>query len=520
MNFKDLTDKDKKNVKKIYLNKDLTWDERMKNLMEYFGKSERTARKWLVALGIKQKVDKEPSILTIAKTKKHDGKKKYFLITWAQNATPVNLNFFNNIKKYSEFLNGQVLVIPGRYHNPTSMWTNNDESQEWWDESLLPYLSLNRHNLNKSISVLSDIKIQPTATNPLTSLECLTANQSSIVGHPRVHLKSMPVMDANKPKIIMSTGGCTKPNFTDSKNGAISSFHYTYGFVIVEVVDDELFYARQVTALEDGSFCDLYYSVKNEKVERIKEVAALIKGDIHYGNHDEKVLDISFNKLIPKINPKQIVLHDIFDGYSINHHEANNFIKQYHNEVNGTNSLKREIDNLISWLDKIKKYNLVIVFSNHDDFLNRFIINSDIRKNVKNALEYVEYAKVLLENNAPNGLIAYIINKNIPQIKCLGRNESYKIKDFFVSIHGMDGVNGSKGSLQAYRKMNTKTITAHAHSIGRLDGAIQVGCNTKLRMGYNNGVSSWVHSDVIIHENGKVQHIIYIGEEKDYTTFK
>ena len=38
----------------IYSNKDLTWDERMKNLMEYFGKSERTVRKWLVALGIKQ----------------------------------------------------------------------------------------------------------------------------------------------------------------------------------------------------------------------------------------------------------------------------------------------------------------------------------------------------------------------------------------------------------------------------------------------------------------------------------
>jgi hypothetical protein len=140
MNFKDLTDKDKKQVKQIYSNKDLTWDERMKNLMEYFGKSERTVRKWLVALGIKQKADKEPSVLTIAKTKKHDKEKKYFLITWAQNATPVNLNFFKNIRKYAEFLNGEFLVIPGRYHNPTSMWTNNDESQEWWDENLLPYL--------------------------------------------------------------------------------------------------------------------------------------------------------------------------------------------------------------------------------------------------------------------------------------------------------------------------------------------------------------------------------------------
>ena len=294
MKIKEVTEKDKLYAKKIYSNKDLSWDDRMKNLTEYFGKSERTIRKWLVSWGVKEKADKEPSVIKIAKTKKHDKEKKYFLITWAQNATPVNLSFFKNIKKYSEFLNGEILVIPGRYHNPTSVWTQNDESQEWWDENLLPFLSLNRHNLNKSISVLSDIKIQPTATNPLTSLECLTSNQSSVVGHPRVHLKSMPVMDANNPKIIMSTGGCTKPNFTDSKNGAISSFHYTYGFVIVEIVDDELFYSRQVTALEDGSFCDLYYSVKNEQVNKIKEIPALIKGDIHYGNHDEKVLEKSF----------------------------------------------------------------------------------------------------------------------------------------------------------------------------------------------------------------------------------
>jgi len=519
MKFKELTENDKSYISSVYYDKELSWDDRMKKLMAYLNKSERTVRKWLVKLGLKEKENKEINVLEMAKTKQHDKEKKYFLITWAQNATPINLNFFKNIKKYSEFLNGQILVIPGRYHNPTSIFTAKDESQEWWDENVVPYLSLNRHNLNKSISVLSDIKIQPTASNPLTSLECLTSNQSSIVGHPRVHLKSMPVMDANKPKIIMSTGGCTKPNFTDSKNGAISSFHYTYGFIVVEVVDDELFYIRQVTAIEDGSFCDLCYSVKNEQVSKIKKVSALIKGDIHYGNHDEKVLDKSFDKLIPKIKPKQVILHDVFDGYSINHHEANNFIKQYHNEIDGTNSLKKEIDNLLNWLKSKKNLNLVVVFSNHDDFLNRFIINSDIRKNVKNALEYVEYAKVLLENKAPNGLIAYIINKNIPEIKCLGRNDSYKIKDWELAIHGMDGFNGSKGSIQQYRKLNTKTISAHAHSIGRFDGALQVGCNTKLRMGYNNGVSSWVHSDVIVHENGKTQHIIYAGKEKDFTTF-
>lgn len=529
MRFKNLTDEDKKLIHDVYYDKNgEPWEKRAAKLGEKFHVSERTIRKWCSEnLGFKEKEDvaklEKSADLDDAKIKQHDSKKKYFLISWAQNATPVHVNFLKNMEAYAEFLDAELLIIPGRYHNPTSMWTEKDESQDWWDSSVLQYLSLNRHHLNNSITILSDIKIQPTATNPLTSLESLTANQSCVVGHPRVHLKSMPVMDANKPKIIMSTGGCTVPNFTDSKSGKIAEFHYTYGFVLIEVVDEDLFHPRQITATEDGNFYDLYYRVKDGEVSRIKEkeVVAVIKGDIHYGNHDEKVLAKSCDELLPKLLPQKVFLHDVFDGFSINHHEADNFIKQYRNEVEGTNSLRKEIDNLMTWLDKMKKYNLVVVFSNHDDFLNRFIIKQDIRKNVKNALEYVEYAKVLLEDRAPNGLISYIINEKFgSQIECLGRNDSYQLNGWELAIHGMDGVNGSRGSIQQYKRMNTKTISAHAHSVVRMDGALQVGCNTKLRMGYNNGVSTWVHSDIIIHADGKAQHIIYAGKEKDFTTLK
>jgi len=38
-------------------------------------------------------------------------------------------------------------------------------------------------------------------------------------------------------------------------------------------------------------------------------------------------------------------------------------------------------------------------------------------------------------------------------------------------------------------------------------------------MGYNNGISTWAHSDVIIHKNEKAQHIFY-NSEGEFTTFK
>ncbi len=520
MRFKDLSEKDKEYIKKTYNDKSNTsWEKRAAKLGDKYGVSERTIRKWVSSeLGLKEKVDIEPEQYVKAKSKKIDTNKKIFLITSAQSNTPVNKLLLKNMEAYAKHIGGELLVIPFRYKNPTT--TTEDNSDEYWDKEVIPYLNAKRHNLNNNITILADIKVQPTATSPLTSLESLTVNHSSVVGHPRQHLKVLPVLDSDKPKIICSTGCCTISNFSDSKIGRIGSFHHMLGFAIVEIKDKDKFFIRQVSADKNGDFIDLYFTVNGGSVSRVKNSLALVKGDIHFGNHDEKVLKRSFDELIPKIKPSKIILHDIFDGYSINPHEEKNFVRQYENEISGKNSLKKEIDNLINWLDSIKHLNLVVVFSNHDDFLTRFVINGDPKKNIKNALEYMEYGKVLLEGKAPNGIIPYIINQKIKNIKCLGRNESYKIKDWELGIHGMDGVNGSRGSIQQYRRLNSKVITAHAHTAVRMDGALQVGTNTKLRMGYNNGISNWINSDVVISANGKAQHIIYIGPDREFTTFK
>lgn len=523
MKFKELTEEQIEVARTTYTNKELPWDERMQTLMQYFDKSERTVRKWAVKLGFKERADIEPEIVVQAMKKEHDKSKKRFLITWGQNATRVHTKFWQNLKTYAEFIDAEILVIPGRYHNLTNTYYDSKDkydNQEWWTSEITPYLTLNRHNLNKNICIFSDVPIQPTASMPLNGMESLTIGQSGIVGHPRVHLKTLPVLDSKNPRVLLTTGACTIKNFSHSKAGKIGEFHHTLGAAIVELNGEDKFYVRQITAEDKtGNFIDLFYEVNDAKVSRIKESAALVKGDIHYGNHDETILSKSFNELVPLINPNQIILHDVFDGYSINHHEAQNFVIQYQNEVNGTNSLKKEIDNLLNWIDSIKQYNLVIVFSNHDDFLTRFIINGDPKKNVKNALEYMEYGKVLLEGSAPNGLIPYLINEKFKDIKCLGRDESYMLKGWELGIHGMDGVNGSRGSISQYKRLNSKAISAHAHSPVRMDGALQVGTNTLLRMRYNHGISTWAHSDVIIHKNNKAQHILY-DSDGNFTTFE
>ena len=220
--------------------------------------------------------------------------------------------------------------------------------------------------------------------------------------------------------------------------------------------------------------------------------------------------------LLNKLKPNHTVVHDLFNGHSISHHDLKNPVKQFQKEKNGTNSLKKELDEMLAWIEKMKQFNLVIVRSNHDDFVDRWILNSDWKLNIKNSMEYMKYAKVLLEEKAPKGIIPYIINSRYPEVKTLGRDESFKVNRWELGVHGDVGQNGSRGSLLQFRRLNTKVIVGHYHSPERKDGALSVGTSTRLRLDYNIGASNWLHSHVIIHTDGKCQHINFIKGK--YTT--
>lgn len=515
MKFEELTKEDIEFVKTIYADKTLSWDERMDELTEFFDKSERTTRMWLVKLGFKEKIIEDSAEFLKAKERKFDKSKKRFIITWAQNDTPVHDNFLQNIKAYAKFINADIHVIAGRYKNPTSVFT--DKNHDTWVKEVKPYLDANRHNIHKYVSILSDVKIQPTATNPMSGMEGISGVNSCIFGSPRVHMQVIPALEGYKPKVMWTTGAVTVENYTDSKSGKKGQFHHTLGFVVVEIKDKDKFFARQVTATDNGEFTDLFYNVQEGKVKKINETSAIVLGDIHIGQLDPVVMKVSMG-LLDKLKPAHTIIHDIFDGYSITHHEINNPIKQYHREIDGTNVLKKEIDEMILWVEKMKKYNLVIVRSNHDDFVDRWIMNTDWKKNIKNAREYMEYTQALMDKKAPNGIIPYIINQKYKNVKTLGRSDSFIVQNWELGIHGDVGSGGSRGSLEQFRKLNTKIVVGHYHTPGRKDGALAVGTSTKLRVGYNQGASSWLHSHVIIHKDGKAQHINIIDGE--YTTFK
>jgi hypothetical protein len=121
MKFEDLTAEQISTLNEIYWNRDLTWDQRMKNLSEYLGKSERTVQAWISKLGITEKSLSESPEYLEAKKKKFDKKSKRFIITWAQNDTEVHESFISNIEAYAEKIDASIHIIAGRYKNPTSL---------------------------------------------------------------------------------------------------------------------------------------------------------------------------------------------------------------------------------------------------------------------------------------------------------------------------------------------------------------------------------------------------------------
>jgi hypothetical protein len=510
-------------IRVIYQDPQLKYSEKIKTINQKYDINERAILRIVQANNLYTNNWEEviPEEFEKAKARKTNFEKKYFIITWAQNNTDLHEQFFDNLEAYANYLDAEIHVIAGRYQNPTSIFS---DKEEHWNERVVPYLDAARHNVHQYLSIMSDVKIQPTADYPTTGLERLSGESSCVFGAPKVHMQSVSVMEGAKPKLVLTTGACTVENYTDSKAGKKGEFHHALGFTIVEIKDSEVFFVRQVTANDDGNFTDLIYEAKDGAVERIDKIEACVLGDLHCGQHDDALLDKTL-ELLNDLKPDHVVLHDVFDGYSISHHTMKDPFVQYRKELLGTNSLKDELDLMVGILNRFNHFkNVIIVRSNHDDFLDRWLKDGDWKKQptAKNSMEYMEFSYKLLRQYATQthvkGVIPEVINDRFPNFITLGRTSSYIIKDWEVGQHGDVGANGSRGSLAQYRKLNTKIIVGHYHTPGRVDGALAVGTSTKLRLEYNMGPSSWLQSHVIIHKDGKAQHIHFI--EGEFTTFK
>lgn len=302
------------------------------------------------------------------------------------------------------------------------------------------------------------------------------------------------------------------PNYTDSKAGKLGEFHHVLGFCVVEIVDNTHFYCRNVSADFDGNFIDITTKLEFGEYSKLETVEAVILGDLHAFSVNEKRL---YNAIIhlSKLNPKNLVLHDIADGLTVNPHESKNHTLQVKRFIEGKNNVAEELEHLKSTLLRIKsafgKSTILVAKSNHDEFFDRWVNSACWKKDYTNAVTYLELAKIAII--AENGIIPHLVQSWFPDIECLKYNESKRIKGVEVSLHGHSGNNGARGSINQFRGLCTKIVTGHNHGFAIMDGAYQVGTCTDRFQAYNKGASGAAWADCIITENGKRQLLVWAG---------
>jgi hypothetical protein len=446
-----------------------------------------------------------------AKRKKSD----FYLITCAQAHTPINSTVWEGMKAYAEEIGAQIIVVPITYYNNK---TSFKPYPTIWHPELLPYMFAREDKIHPYLTLISDANVLPTAERPLRGFEGVTGEESSIVGHPRHHLEVVPTLPNSRDKFMMTTGAITIPNYRKARVGKKAEFHHIEGFLVVEILSNEAFNFRHVSSCEDGSFQDLVYTWDGKKIKKDGRAECIIFGDVHVGQEDPEMIEKT-RDVLDILNPKSIVLHDIFDGHSINHHQAKDFVHQVKLEKSGKNDLESEIGEVFSFIDSFKEWNPVIVPSNHNDWLDKWLRLGGGDKDIKNAIIFNELRWELYNNDCAKGILAHLIdrekkvNKTWRGVKTLHRNDSYKVCGHELNNHGDLGSNGAKGTPNTFRKLNVKIVSGDKHFLYTLDGAYGVGVSTVKDHGYNRGLSSWTQSHGVINANGKFQHLIFSGNK-------
>ncbi len=450
---------------------------------------------------------------------------KRYIITSAQNNTDAHGLFFQTLKVAAAHLKAELVVIPYRYKNPTSLAESRKTDAYWWDPLVVPYLHNVRKKLNPNLVLAADVKIQPTASSPLTGFESLTGAESCIIGAPKMQLRSVPVPSGRYPKILSTTGACTVHDYSDTKAGKIGAFHHYLGALMVEIKGKH-FWIRQLNADRiDGSFIDLDKHYTAAGVTAAPPALALVMGDTHERVHDPEVDRAKFGSggIVETLNPEKLIWHDLSDGETVNPHEKDDpFIAEAKRKA-GKANVEAEVRDAVEFLKaRSKGRQSVIVHSNHNDFLRRWAVRSDFRHVGGNAgfllkTQLMMWESAKREPNGPTYADPFVFwVKEMgggDNVRCLSPNESLVIGGNECGNHGDRGPNGAKGSLKNFSRLGSKTVVAHTHSPGIEEGATMVGTSSYRRLQYQQGPSSHQNADCVIYANGKRALIFIIGTE-------
>ena len=436
------------------------------------------------------------------------------VITWAQNATKVHTRSFNTIHAYCEENGFKLIILPGTYR-PNGVIGQINSKVLWWDEIISDHLVDDKIKTITfgNYKIYPKINIVATAITPLTSFEGLSGPDSTIIGHPKRSLAHAPVLGNQDEKVMSTTMAITEPNYSHSKAGALSEFHHIIGAAQLTKMKNGRCKLSHLVCDTDGSFSSdgYHYSLGSDRglVKNNSPVEALILGDLHATASNKHAIKQCV-KQIRKLNPKRIVIHDCFDWCNVSHWNGSFLKVRYAGSEKG--AIQYEFEKTIKVLKKLaaasenpSEVEIVLVASNHNDWIERFLESADWKSLThNNAQKYLDWANKKIRDPDFN-LYEYEMRDCGLNITHLTRHDSYMVEGFSLDQHGDERFGGGTN----YIKSSTKMVVGHSHSPKIDRGMITVGTQTNRRQAYNKAAISNGHANCAVYKGGKAELLIY-----------
>jgi hypothetical protein len=424
------------------------------------------------------------------------------VVATAVQGARLNIPFIKSIERYIKVRDADLVILPCRAHQKAL-----SEIEYPLDDYLLEnysdhvYKNVQLKCKNSTLTCL-DMEISPTQANPLGGLSFLPAalEQSFLLANPQRRFQTFPNSDG-LPRAVWTTGAITDPtNYRNTKAGLLAEVRHVVGALVVEI-SPEGFFVRNITADKDGSFVDLGKRYSANKVKNEKTMA-LIRGDEHIGFHDE-TCHRALDEITDYLKPREIYVHDIFEGASVSHHRAGS-AKARSSVPSHMEFLDTELAGVKAFLVNLKKKTkakIYVVGSNHNEHLDRWIAEGRFLQDcVRNMRRGSELLHFWVNFNRPP--LQQAIDPNQKLARWLKRGDIRKVEGVVVSTHGDKGMNGSRGSINSDTVSFTKSTAGHSHSPQINNGNTRVGTSTRLDMDYTIGSpSSWLHASEAIYKS-------------------
>lgn len=438
--------------------------------------------------------------------------KKNYVITTAQRGGIPNWNFLESLVTYCKHNNAELIILPTNGMYPSSTKQDQEEVLDSYLQNNFKIVDYDM-KLNNKIAI-RNFPVKAQQIIPLTSWgRFVQYDQSAIMPSPKLMQKCYANSNQDLPKVLMSTGAITEPHYKENSWGKKAELDHKYAAIVVNVIDGRKYHFRQLVSTDKGVFYDIgvKYDGKNKPAKESLE--AMILGDTHVGFTDPDVQKAT-EQLILRLNPKNILYHDICDAYSINHHHENDLVIQSRKANKNIDSLEEEVMSVGEYLKYMSKLSPdskhVVVKSNHDEAIDRYIKEGRFikdRKNMTFAMKLFDNA-VKEQKDTLQYAIELAIGKLPKNIVFLSSDVDFKVKDWQLANHGHRGPNGARGNPRNLEGAVGRGIFGHFHSPEIFRDIWVVGTSTYLDLEYNKGFpSNWLQTHALLHPNGKPQLI-------------